>query len=231
MVYFLEAPAAEQTQVFNPVLQVDDLLSLTVWSADLELAAPFNKTMDLPLATNSGYSQGNPTPNGYLIDKNGNIRIPIVGNIQVAGLSREQACLKIENALLPYLDQSVVDIQIANFKVTVLGEVQNPGTYKIPNERLTILEAIGLAGDLRITGKRQNVKVLRQEAGKTVEYKIDLTKTDWMNSPVYYLQQNDVIYVEPNFTARYESTMAKYITPIVLSATSLVITTLILLRQ
>ena len=120
----------------------------------------------------------------------------------------------------------MVNVQILNYKVTVLGDVLRPGTFKIPNERITILEAIGLAGDLNITGNRKNVKIVRDENGKKSEYLLDLTSSSIFYSPAYYLQQNDVVYVEPNTAARNNSTVWKTSGSIFISTVALVITTI-----
>ncbi|MDX1653554.1 MAG: polysaccharide export protein, partial [Brumimicrobium sp.] len=124
-----------------------------------------------------------------------------------------------------------VSIQIQNFKVTVLGDVQSPGTFTIPNERITIIEAIGIAGDLKMTGNRKNLLVLRDRNGVKTEYRIDLTSKNVLNSPVYYLEQNDVIYVEPNAAARSTGTFWRTSGGIIISLTSLVITTVVLITK
>jgi polysaccharide export outer membrane protein len=135
----------------------------------------------------------------------------------------------IEGKLKEYIKNPVVNIQIQNYKVTVLGDVRNPGTFKIPNERMTILEAIGLAGDLRMTGNRRNVLVIRDVNGVKTEYRLDLTSKAVFSSPAYYLTQNDVVYVEPNTTAQSESTLWRTTGPMFISLTSLVVTTVTLI--
>lgn len=135
----------------------------------------------------------------------------------------------IQQLLTGYLKDPTVQIQIQNFKVTVLGDVKAPGTFKIPNERITVLEAIGLAGDLKMTGVRKNVLVIRDSSGIKQEFRIDLTKKDVFQSPVYYLKQNDVIYVQPNAAGRSEGTVWKTTGTIFISLTSLVVTTLALI--
>ncbi|HNQ20114.1 MAG TPA: SLBB domain-containing protein, partial [Bacteroidales bacterium] len=132
----------------------------------------------------------------------------------------------LENKYANYLQHPIVNIHIENFKITVLGEVNHPGTFKIPNERITILEAIGLAGDLKIAGERKNVLVIRDNDGIKTEYRVDLTSTDILYSPVYYLEQNDVVYVEPNYTARRQATVWRTEGSLFISLTSLIVTTL-----
>jgi polysaccharide export outer membrane protein len=214
---------------YTPVFKTDDFLAVLITSDDPEAAVPFNFPVGTQQNFNNGYTIGNPATVGYLVDSNGEIKLPVIGAVKVAGLSRMEVTMLIESKLKEYIKNPVVNIQIQNYKITVLGDVRNPGTYKIPNERMTILEAIGLAGDLRMTGNRKNVLVIRDENGKKTEYRIDLTSKDLFSSAVYYLTQNDVIYVEPNATARSESTLWRTAGPIFISLTSLVVTTFTLL--
>jgi polysaccharide biosynthesis/export protein len=201
LIYF-QGPAtinAENNQNYTPVLQKDDLLSITVMGLDPEAVVPFNLPITQVFPNNvGGYQQGAPTPPGYLIDGDGNIDFPVLGKIKMEGLSRMAATELLKEKLKAYVNMPSVNIRILNYKVTVLGEVRNPGTFTIPNERVTVLEALGIAGDLQITGVRQTVLVIRDNNGKKTETRIDLTAKDVFTSPVYYLQQNDIVYVEPN---------------------------------
>ncbi len=234
LVYFQESNSDSAKVVqnnFTPTLKIDDLLHITI-SADIpELAVPFNIPNVTTTGPAGGYSTGNAILNGYLIDANGKVSMPVLGEISLAGLSRIEASDLIRTKLKDYLTNPIVHINIQNFKITVLGDVQHPGTFRIPNERITILEAIGLAGDLNITGTRNNVLVIREENGTRKEYRLDLTKNDILSSEVYYLQQNDVIYVEPNNTARSVSTLWRATGSIVLSLTSLIVSTLIIITR
>jgi polysaccharide export outer membrane protein len=144
----------------------------------------------------------------YIIDINGNINFPGLGFVKVAGLTRLQAVEFLQKQLEVYVEDVVVNIQLMNFKYTVLGQVKAPGVQSVPvgTERLTILEAIAKAGDLQITGLRNNVLLIREVNGQRVEYRLDLTSKDLYQSPAYYIRQNDVIYVEPNFTANFQGT-------------------------
>ncbi|WP_430405535.1 polysaccharide biosynthesis/export family protein [Fluviicola sp.] len=137
----------------------------------------------------------------------------------------------IHTLLNGYLKNPTVQIQIQNFKITVLGDVKNPGTFKIPNERITLIEAIGLSGDMKMSGVRKNVLVIRDSCGIKREYRVDMTKKELFSSPAYYLKQNDVVYVEPNVAARSEGTLWKTTGAIFISLTSLVITTIILITR
>lgn len=217
---------------YTPIFKTDDLLSILVSGDDPEAVIPFNLPTAMTQQTiNSGYTMGNPALNGYLIDANGEIAMPIIGRLKVAGLNRMEAIKAIETKLAEYIKNPVVQISIQNYKITVLGDVKTPGTFKIPNERITLLEAIGLAGDLKMTGTRKNVVVIRDENGKKTEYRVDLTSKDLFSSPVYYLSQNDVVYVEPNSAARTESTIWRTTGPIFISLTSLVVTTITLITR
>lgn len=232
MVYFQTAGAAAATAPANytPIFKKDDFLSVIVTAEDPETAVAFN----FPPLTGQqgmigGYMQGVPVRAGYLVDQQGNVDLPIIGKIQVEGKDRMTLTEELQDKYKEYLKHPVVNIQIQNFKITVLGEVARPGTFQIPNERITLLEAIGLAGDLRITGERQNVLVIRDRNGEKTEYRLDLTTKDVLTSPVYYLEQNDVVYVEPNSASRSQGTLWRSAGPLFISVTSLVITTAVLI--
>jgi polysaccharide export outer membrane protein len=233
MVYF-NSQTADTIEVienasFDVKLKVDDFVSIIVSDLDEESTAQFN----LKFGANSisGYTNGTNMLNGYLINSQGMINLPILGKIEVAGLSKNELVELLENKLKEYLKNPVVNVSIQNYKVTVLGEVNLPGTYRIPNDRITILEAIGLAGDLKITGIRKNVLVIREIDGIKTKYRVDLTKSNLFNSPVYYLHQNDVVYVEPNIASLANSTFVKSNGTLFISITSLVLSTLILISK
>lgn len=234
MVYFQEqindSIAHEAASHFSPVFEIDDFLGVVITGEDPEAAKAFNLPV-LTSSTNNGYSNGIPVPSGYLVDREGNINLPILGKIAVAGKTRMELVDTIQQRLVGYLKSPTVQVQIQNFKVTVLGDVKAPGTFKIPNERITLLEAIGLAGDLKMTGVRKNVLVIRDSLGVKKEYRIDLTKQEVFTSPVYYLKQNDVVYVEPNTAGRSEGTVWRTTGAIFISLTSLVVTSIALITK
>lgn len=216
----------------NPIFRKDDLLSITVMGLEPESVIPFNLPITQVYPNNiGGYSQGAPTPPGYLIDGNGEIDFPVLGKIALSGLTRSEAVDLLKSKLAGYIAKPTVNIRILNYKVTVLGEVRNPGTFTIPNERVTLLEALGIAGDLLITGVRQNVIVIRDVDGKKTETHIDLTTKDIFNSPVYYLQQNDIVYVEPNRAKINSSVINASNVGIAISVLSLLITMVTLLSR
>jgi polysaccharide export outer membrane protein len=141
---------------------------------------------------------GRTTQQTYLVDVNGNIEFPVLGTLKLGGLDRVQATALIKNLLKEYIKDPIINLRTVNFKVTVLGEVHKPGSYTIQNDRVTILEALGLAGDLTIQAERKNMLVIREENGKKTYNRVDMTSEEFFNSSVYYLTQNDVIYVQPN---------------------------------
>lgn len=199
MVYFQGVLSAnESNKNYTPTLRSDDVLSIIVMGLDLKAVEPFNLNTGTINQINGGYSQGAPTQPGYLIDPNGEIDFPVIGKIKIAGLTRNEAIELLKNKLKDYLNNPTIIMRILNYRVTVLGEVRNPGTFTIPNERVTLPEALGIAGDILITGVRKNILVIRDVDGKKTETRVDITSKDLFSSPVYYLQQNDVIYVEPN---------------------------------
>jgi polysaccharide export outer membrane protein len=235
MVYFQgnSTEPLSSSSNYIPILKSDDLLSVTISGDDPESVIPFNNAAAVGSAQSgmSGYTQGNPFRNGYLIDTNGEITLPVIGKVKVAGRNRQEAAEDIQQKLTEYIKNPIVNIQIENYKITLLGDVKTPGTYKIPNERITLLEAIGLAGDLKMTGNRKNILVIRDNNGKKTEYRVDMTSKQLFASPVYYLAQNDVVYVEPNRAARTESTTWRATGPMIVSLTSLVVTTITLLTR
>lgn len=230
IVYFQGQPTEyTSNSSYNPTIKPDDLLSILVMANDEKSTMLFNLPPELGNNLYGGYAQGAPTPPGYLVNSDGNIQFPIIGNIQLAGMTRTQAIEKLKEELSSYIVNPTISIRILNFRVTVLGDVRNPGTFTIPNERITVLEALGIAGDLLITGERENILVVRDDDGKKREFRIDLTSESLFSSPVYYLQQNDVIYVEPNRAKRNSSVINASNTGIVISSLSLILTSLILI--
>lgn len=214
---------------YTPVLKADDYLSIEVTAIDVESVKPFELSK-VPNSQLPAYNNGVAARNGYLIDAEGNIDFPMLGKIQLAGLNRMQATELIKSKLSEYISNPVVILSIQNFKVTVLGDVKNPGTFNIPNERITLPEALGIAGDLNITGVRNNILVIRDINGVKTEYRVDLTSKQIFTSPVYYLTQNDVIYVEPN-RAKRNSALFSSTAGIFISVTSLIIATVNLITK
>ena len=148
----------------------------------------------MKFAASTGRAVAQPMQQQYLVDSQGNIDFPILGKIKVGGKEREAVITEFKERLDPeYIKDPTINIFISNFKVTVTGDVARPGSFIVPNERITILEALGLAGDINISGKRENVMVVREEFGKKKVYRINLLSNELFTSPVYYLQQNDMV--------------------------------------
>ena len=197
IVYFqeIERGMVNDTLInFEPKIQIRDILAINVSAIDGEAAMPFN-LYETPLVGNSA---NNPKPLNYMVDVDGNIHFPVIGKLKIGGLTTKQLNEKLTLILGDYIKNPIINIQLTNFKITVLGQVKSPGTYAVPNERISILDAIGLAGDLEIHGKRKTVMLIREQNGQRMFVNIDLTNKQLFSSPYFYLSQNDVIYVEPN---------------------------------
>lgn len=191
-------------QYYEAKIKPKDLLSITVVSTEPEASRIYNlitpqlQTQTLAVA-NQIYSQ--PALQSYLVDNDGNINFPVLGHIHVKDMTKKELEKHILTKLKPAFTRElpIVTIRINNFAVNILGEVNSPGNYITPNERLTIFEGLALAHDMTIYGKRENVKVLREDSdGKKTYYTLNLNDKNIIHSPAYFLEQNDVIYVEPN---------------------------------
>lgn len=212
-----------------PKLQPGDILAISVTADDIRATLPFNQVS--PYQGTSGTIQpSNPFIPTYAIDVNGDVDFPKLGKIKLAGKTRTQAIDYLKSQVSPYIINPGISMEVRNFRVTVLGEVKSPGSFPVEGDRITVLEAIGRAGDLTINGVRSNVLVIREQNGKKDEYRIDLTRRDALNSPVYYLAQNDVIYVEPN-GARIQSSKYTQNTSIFVSIASVIITVISVLTR
>ena len=190
------------------LIQPMDMISIVVSSRDPELARIYN----LPVVTyqagsESSVSNFNQRLIGYSVDNDGNIQFPELGTIHVAGLNRWQLAELIREKLSSLVKDAVVTVQFMNFKISVTGEVTSPGVFDISGDKITIFEAISLARNLTIYGRRDGVYVIREQNGNRTIYQVDLRTVDMFNSPAYYLQQNDVVYVEPNKVRAGQSTI------------------------
>lgn len=212
-----------------PTFKADDRITINISSVNPEAARPFNLYIT-SFNTSGIRATGTQQQQSYLVDKNGDISFPQLGKLSVKGKSRIELEEFLEMKLKPFLPDVKANVQLVNFRVSVLGEVAKPGEYIINREKTTILQAIGLAGDLKIHGKRDDIKIIREVDGDVKYYNIDLRSKDFINSPAYYLQQNDVVYVSPNkpqVNASASSPTASYI----ISATGLLITILSILTR
>jgi polysaccharide export outer membrane protein len=226
LVYFQDEPLNEESQLdnrFQLTYKTNDILTIDVSSIEPAAAMPFNLApvsyANSTTNNNDLNANGNLLRQTYLVDPMGNIEFPVLGTIHVGGLTRTEATEMLKERLREYVKDAIVNIRLINFTVTVLGEVNAPGTYTIQDERISLSEALGLAGDLTIYGKRDNVFLIREVDGKKKYAKFDLSSINVVNSPVYYLSQNDVIYVEPN-NSRINTSKFNPNTAVIISAIS-----------
>lgn len=218
VVYFQDLKPGESEIIMPEVkaitVQPEDKISIIVNSRDPQLTDLFNLpyvSRQLGQSLRNGLSTGtNNGVSGYTVDAEGDIDFPVLGKVHVAGMKREEIAEHIKNELVTknLVKDPVVTVEFMNLCVSVMGEVNNPGRFAIDRDRITILDALSMAGDLTIYGNRQKVMVLRQEDGQQRVYGVNLTSGEHVyTSPAYYLQQNDVVYVEPNDVRSRQSTV------------------------
>lgn len=232
ILYFQDIDQTEMKKIeeqYEPVIMKDDKLQILISGPDKSVVTPYNFT----LSDNSrGGNYMAPTAVvPYLVDSDGCIDMPGLGRIKVEGMRRVDLVQKITDMLRDggLVKDPVVSVAFMNYKVTVLGEVRNPGTYVMESERNTILQALGRAGDLLLTAKRDDIILIRDVDGKQTHIKIDLTKSDILNSPYFYLHQNDVIYVPQSATRVMQGTAATSLWSTVLSSITTLVTVITLI--
>lgn len=242
IIYFQDEPISDGSQMElgnSPKIayKPNDILTIDVSALDPDAVRPFN--LSAVMYSNNGgnlnaaglNANGNVLRQTYLVDPDGNIEFPVLGTLNIGGKTRSEVTNMLKEKLTVYVKDPIVNIRLINFTVTVLGEVNRPGTYTVQDERISLTEALGLAGDLTIYGKRDNVFLIREINGEKKYAKIDLTSINVVNSPVYYLTQNDVIYVEPN-NSRVRQSSYNQTTPVIISAVATLATiTAILLNN
>lgn len=194
----------EQDTLYDAHIQPKDLLSITVNTTDPQAAAPFNLTMQpqTNIAQGAANSSSQPSMQQYLVDNAGEIDFPVVGKLKVNGLTKNAAENLIRERLRPYLkERPIVTVRIASYKISVIGEVNSPGTFTINNEKVNLFEALAMAGDMTIYGIRSNVKLIREDnSGRRSVITLNMNEQNILHSPYYYLQQNDILYITPNKT-------------------------------
>jgi polysaccharide export outer membrane protein len=233
--YFQKNPNQPDTitaaQIYIPRIQSGDILSINIGSLNPAASSLFNpySTMSVNTETNdaasgvvssSAIAQSNAP--GYLIGADGLIDLPLLGSIKLTGLTTSEARDTIKKHLKLFLKEPTVNVRVMNYKISVMGEVAKPSVYVIPNEKITLPEALSMAGDLTIFGKRDNVLIIRDVDGKKEFGRVNLNSREIYNSPYYYLHNNDVVYVEPNGGRVAQTDRTYQILPIVLSALSFV---------
>jgi polysaccharide export outer membrane protein len=228
MIYYQDIDALgaqEKSNSYEIKIQPDDLLQISVYAEDPEIAKAFS--LNVSSESPTGASAGSI----YLVDASGFIDFPTLGKIKVSGLSRTQVLELLDGKLSQYIKKPIVSLRITNFKVSVQGEVGAPGTYPVVSERITLIEALSMAKDLTVYGKRNNILIIREIDGVKSFNRVDITKSEFMNSPFYYLAQNDVVYVEPNqnkingSAVGPSTTIIFSITSILIALATLIITT------
>lgn len=210
-------------ELYDARIQPKDMLTITVSSEDADAAIPFNLTVATP-QTATRYLTSQPTLQTYLVDNNGCIEFPTLGTLCIGGMTKTEVEALIKEKLRGHFTSDpIVNVRMVNYKISVLGEVLRPNSYTISNEKVNIFEALALAGDLTIYGKRDGVKLIREDADGTKRIvPINLNDASIIYSPYYYLQQNDVLYVEPN-KAKAQNSEVGSMTSLFFSATSIMI--------
>lgn len=211
-----------------PVLHPGDIVSITVTAIDPDVVKPFNM--------GGGISSGNTASPaagvyGYLINDKGQVEFPVLGSVNLDGLTRIQAVALLREKIKVYVNNPIVDLKIMNHKISVLGEVKLPGVYPITNEQMTLTEAIAMSGDLLISGVRKNVLVIREVNGVKTETRVDLTSSTLFESPVYYLQNNDIIYIQPTKARIASAGQTLQYTSLAIGSLSLIINLLNILTR
>jgi polysaccharide biosynthesis/export protein len=204
LVYFSDLPPSQNfdgpiKNYVQPTIQPDDIISITVSSLNPESNVLFNNVILPPTApAASNNAAATRAGEGYQVDKSGFINFPVIGKIMLAGLTKEQAIEKMTSEIKVHVKNPIVNVRFMNFKVTVIGEVNAPATFVVATEKINVLEALGLAGDMTEFGRRENVLIIREQQGVRRTARVNLNNKDVLNSPFFYLQQNDIIYVEPD---------------------------------
>lgn len=227
--YFQNSDTVDLSQsqfLYDAKIMPKDQLTITVSTTNDEAAVPFNLTVPTPQSVNSRSSYSQAMLQTYLVDNSGNITYPIIGEIHVGGLTKSEAENMIREKIKVYMAETenpIVTVKMTGYQISVIGEVARPGTFTVSREKITVLEALAQAGDLTIYGMRNNVQLIREDAdGKKAIYFLNLNDANLINSPYYYLQQNDVIYVTPNKVKAQNSSVGS-MTSLWFSATSILI--------
>ncbi|MBF2708193.1 polysaccharide biosynthesis/export family protein [Flavobacterium soyangense] len=219
----------EKANSYEIKIQPDDLLMIIVSAEDPETAIPFNlSSISVAPSNNLSSIRGQEVMQSYLVSANGTIDFPVLGKLQLGGLTRTEVMQLLQGKIAKYIKNPIINLRLMNFKVSVQGEVTLPGNYNVASERITLIEALTLAKDLTIYGRRDNILIIRETNGVKSYNRVDITKADFINSPFYYLTQNDVVYVEPN-KVKINGAAVGANTGVIISITSLLITLITLI--
>jgi polysaccharide export outer membrane protein len=213
----------------GPKFEVGDILQITLYSENNELNELFSPKESRISEFRQNYTSGVPTTGGFNVDENGFITIPNIGKVKAVGLTKVILENEIENRLKEFINNPIVQVQLMNFKITILGDVKSPGVYQVPNDKMTILEALAIAGDMNYSANRLNLKLIRFEGDSYKSYQIDLTKSDIFSKEYFYLKQNDILFANTTSIRTNQLNYSQYVFPI-LSSLSIFITLINLLR-
>ena len=216
--------AAGEIPLYDAKIMPKDLLTITVSTTDPQASVPFNLTVQSAVSQNSTNLTTQPTLQQYLVNNEGEIDFPVLGKLKISGMTKNECEAMLCDRLAPYLKETpIVNVRMVNYKISVLGEVNHPGTFTVTNEKVNVLEALAMAGDMTIYGLRDNVKLVRETAdgGRDIQ-ELDLNDANLIRSPYFYLQQNDILYVTPNKTKSRNSDIGNT-TTIAISATSILV--------
>lgn len=197
-----EISLAGSKGLYDAKIMPKDMLTITVSTTDPAAAAPFNLSVGNTVGASGQLSNGGGNLQGYLVDNDGNINFPVIGHMHVQGMTKSQCQDMIREKLLPFMaatENPIVTVRMSSYRVTVTGEVNRPGVIPVSTEKMSIVEALAQAGDLTVYGKRDNIMLIREdETGQKKMVRLNMNDANLINSPYYYLQQNDIIYVQPN---------------------------------
>lgn len=219
----VNVPAGE-IPLYDARIMPKDLLTITVSTTDPQASVPFNLTVQSAASLNSNNLTTQPTLQQYLVNNEGEIDFPVLGKLKISGMTKNKCEAMLRDRLAPYLKENpIVNVRMVNYKISVLGEVKSPGTFTVSNEKVNVLEALAMAGDMTVYGVRDNVKLVRETAdgGRDIQ-ELNLNDANLIRSPYFYLQQNDILYVSPNKTAARNSDIGNS-TTLWISATSILV--------
>ena len=216
----------EVKDLYEARIMPKDILTIIVHTSEPELAVPFNMTVPVSGNVNATSIYSQPVLQRYLVNNDGDIEFPVLGVLHVGGMIKEEVEALIQDKLRVYLkEQPIVNVRLVNYKISVLGEVALPGVFSVENEKINVFEALAMARDMTIYGERKNVKIIREDAeGKQHIVELDLTDANVVNSPYYFLQQNDIVYVTPN-KIRSRNADIGILTTVAISTISVLIST------